>query len=67
MSPYRFFFSFLFAFPPRADPFHIRKRYAYDAIHNAIASSRSPLQTGGYSRVSFNCGTETISRSLLDF
>ncbi|KIM46176.1 hypothetical protein M413DRAFT_441248 [Hebeloma cylindrosporum] len=29
----------------------ILRRYAYDAIHNAIASSRSPLQTGGYSRV----------------
>lgn len=28
-----------------------RRRYAYDAIHNAIAISRSPLQTGGYSRV----------------
>lgn len=33
-----------------------RRRYSYDAIHNAIASSRSPLQTGGYSRVSSNCG-----------
>ncbi|KAF8913909.1 hypothetical protein CPB84DRAFT_29277 [Gymnopilus junonius] len=30
----------------------ILRRYAYDAIHNAIASSRSPLQTGGYSRKS---------------
>ncbi|KAF8974553.1 hypothetical protein BDZ97DRAFT_1911726 [Flammula alnicola] len=29
----------------------ILRRYAYDAIHNAIASSRSQLQTGGYSRV----------------
>ncbi|KAL9712724.1 hypothetical protein Ac2012v2_003961 [Leucoagaricus gongylophorus] len=25
--------------------------YAYDAIHNAIATSRSTLQPGGYSRV----------------
>ena len=33
-----------------------RRRYAYDGIHNAIASSRSPLQTGGYSRVSSNSG-----------
>ncbi|KAF8204985.1 hypothetical protein BJ912DRAFT_17136 [Pholiota molesta] len=29
----------------------ILRRYAYDAIHNAIASSRSQLQTGGYSRI----------------
>ncbi|KAF8812425.1 hypothetical protein BYT27DRAFT_7182862 [Phlegmacium glaucopus] len=29
----------------------ILRRYSYDAIHNAIASSRSPLQTGGYSRI----------------
>jgi len=29
----------------------ILRRYAYDAIHNAIAISRSPLQTGGYSRI----------------
>jgi hypothetical protein len=44
--------------PPRPNILHIRRRYAYDAIHNAIASSRSPLQTGGYSRVSFNYGTD---------
>ena len=30
----------------------IRRRYAYDSIHNAIAISRQPLQRGGYSRVS---------------
>ncbi|KAF9451736.1 hypothetical protein P691DRAFT_698762 [Macrolepiota fuliginosa MF-IS2] len=29
----------------------ILKRYSYDAIHNAIAKSRSALQPGGYSRV----------------
>ncbi|TFK43521.1 hypothetical protein BDQ12DRAFT_731532 [Crucibulum laeve] len=29
----------------------ILKRYSYDAIHNAIARSRSTLQPGGYSRV----------------
>jgi len=34
-----------------ADSDHSR-RYSYDAIHNQIAHSRSPLQTGGYSRVS---------------
>jgi hypothetical protein len=52
---------FFLRFPPRGlTLFHIRRRYAYDAIHNAIASSRSPLQTGGYSRVSFNCGAENI-------
>lgn len=28
-----------------------RRRYSYDAIHNAIAKSRSTLQPGGYSRV----------------
>jgi hypothetical protein len=27
------------------------KSYSYDAIHNAIAKSRSSLQPGGYSRV----------------
>lgn len=35
----------------RAELESILRRYSYDAIHNAIASSRSPLQTGGYSRV----------------
>ncbi|KAF8655214.1 hypothetical protein AX16_003121 [Volvariella volvacea WC 439] len=29
----------------------ILRRYSYDAIHNAIARSRSTLQPGGYSRV----------------
>ena len=29
-----------------------RRRYAYDTIHNAIAKARSPLERGGYSRVS---------------
>ncbi|THV08538.1 hypothetical protein K435DRAFT_708402 [Dendrothele bispora CBS 962.96] len=29
----------------------ILRRYSYDAIHNAIARSRSTLETGGYSRV----------------
>ncbi|KAF8897543.1 hypothetical protein BD779DRAFT_1491426 [Infundibulicybe gibba] len=29
----------------------ILKRYSYDAIHNAIARSRSTLHPGGYSRV----------------
>jgi hypothetical protein len=29
-----------------------RRRYSYDAIHNAIAKSRSTLERGGYSRVS---------------
>ncbi|KAJ2931585.1 hypothetical protein H1R20_g5384, partial [Candolleomyces eurysporus] len=29
----------------------ILRRYAHDAIHNAISQSRSPLQTGGYSRI----------------
>jgi len=28
----------------------ILRRYSYDAIHNAIAKSRSTLQRGGYSR-----------------
>ncbi|THH11705.1 hypothetical protein EW145_g446 [Phellinidium pouzarii] len=27
------------------------KRYAYDAIHNMIAQSKSPMERGGYSRV----------------
>ncbi|KAI5124973.1 hypothetical protein M0805_007399 [Coniferiporia weirii] len=27
------------------------KRYAYDAIHNMIAQSKTPLERGGYSRV----------------
>ncbi|EAU84805.2 hypothetical protein CC1G_00324 [Coprinopsis cinerea okayama7 len=31
----------------------ILRRYAYDAIHNAIAQSRSALQTGGYSRICY--------------
>lgn len=30
----------------------VRRRYAYDSIHNAIAVSRQTLQRGGYSRVS---------------
>ncbi|KAF5364325.1 hypothetical protein D9756_000617 [Leucocoprinus leucothites] len=30
---------------------NLLKSYAYDAIHNAIATSRSSLQPGGYSRV----------------
>ncbi|TEB30278.1 hypothetical protein FA13DRAFT_581963 [Coprinellus micaceus] len=29
----------------------ILRRYAHDAIHNAISQSRSPLQTGGYRRI----------------
>ncbi|KAF5333354.1 hypothetical protein D9611_002602 [Ephemerocybe angulata] len=29
----------------------ILRRYAVDAIHNAISQSRSPMQTGGYSRI----------------
>lgn len=33
------------------DVFVCRRRYAYDAIHNTIAHSRIPLQTGGYGRV----------------
>ncbi|KAF8165336.1 hypothetical protein B0H34DRAFT_234252 [Crassisporium funariophilum] len=42
----------LFLLPrTRAELESILRRYSYDAIHNAIASSRSPLQTGGYSRV----------------
>ncbi|EKM80274.1 hypothetical protein AGABI1DRAFT_113474 [Agaricus bisporus var. burnettii JB137-S8] len=35
----------------QADLENILKRYSYDAIHNAIAKSRSTLQPGGYSRV----------------
>lgn len=31
-----------------------RRRYAYDAIHNMIAQSKSPLERGGYSRVRFD-------------
>ncbi|KAH7889742.1 hypothetical protein F5I97DRAFT_1800499 [Phlebopus sp. FC_14] len=31
----------------------VLRRYAYDAIHNAIAVSRQTLQRGGYSRASF--------------
>ncbi|KAF9057568.1 hypothetical protein BJ165DRAFT_1397816 [Panaeolus papilionaceus] len=42
----------LFLLPrSRAELESILRRYAHDAIHNAIASSRSALQTGGYSRV----------------
>ncbi|KAI1786519.1 hypothetical protein LXA43DRAFT_1033515 [Ganoderma leucocontextum] len=29
----------------------VLRRYAYDAIHNTIAKSRSQLQRGGYSRM----------------
>ena len=36
----------------RLTPHHDRRRYAYDAIHNTIAKSRSQLERGGYSRVS---------------
>jgi hypothetical protein len=28
-----------------------RRRYAYDAIHNTIATARTTVQPGGYSRV----------------
>ncbi|KAJ3510990.1 hypothetical protein NLJ89_g4364 [Agrocybe chaxingu] len=42
----------LFLLPrSRSELESVLRRYAYDAIHNAIASSRSTLQTGGYSRV----------------
>ncbi|KJA30267.1 hypothetical protein HYPSUDRAFT_32417 [Hypholoma sublateritium FD-334 SS-4] len=42
----------LFLLPrTRSELESILRRYAYDAIHNAIARSRSQLQTGGYSRV----------------
>ncbi|KAF9534316.1 hypothetical protein CPB83DRAFT_844039 [Crepidotus variabilis] len=42
----------LFLLPrTRSELESVLRRYAYDAIHNAIAISRSPLQTGGYSRV----------------
>ncbi|KAK1236587.1 hypothetical protein PQX77_000139 [Marasmius sp. AFHP31] len=42
----------------------VLKRYAYDAIHNTIARSRSTLQTGGYSRV---CAlAENSIRAVLD-
>lgn len=27
------------------------RRYVYDAVHNTIAQSKSPLEVGGYSRV----------------
>lgn len=37
----------------------IRRRYAYDSIHNAISISRRPLRRGGYSRVSL------VSHALL--
>ncbi|KAF9568891.1 hypothetical protein CPC08DRAFT_603320, partial [Agrocybe pediades] len=42
----------------------VLRRYAYDAIHNAIASSRSQLQTGGYSRIC-HLAEESI-RDVLD-
>ncbi|KAF8621667.1 hypothetical protein AX15_007681 [Amanita polypyramis BW_CC] len=40
--------------PPRtrSDLESILRRYSYDAIHNAIARSRAPLESGGYSRAS---------------
>ncbi|KAF8351448.1 hypothetical protein F5887DRAFT_937543 [Amanita rubescens] len=39
--------------PPRTrtELERILKRYSYDAIHNAIAGSRAPLESGGYSRI----------------
>ncbi|KAL0579695.1 hypothetical protein V5O48_002325 [Marasmius crinis-equi] len=42
----------------------VLKRYAYDAIHNTIARSRSTLQTGGYSRVCLLA--EKSIRAVLD-
>lgn len=39
------------------------RRYAYDAIHNMIAQSKSPLERGGYSRVC-NAAEQSI-RSVL--
>ncbi|KAK7049510.1 hypothetical protein VNI00_005541 [Paramarasmius palmivorus] len=42
----------LFILPrSRSELESILRRYAYDAIHNTIARSRSALQPGGYSRV----------------
>ncbi|EDR12863.1 uncharacterized protein LACBIDRAFT_311801 [Laccaria bicolor S238N-H82] len=35
----------------RSELENILRRYSYDAIHNAIAKSRSTLQPGGYSRI----------------
>jgi len=41
----------LFLLPrSRSELESILRRYSYDAIHNAIAKSRSTLQRGGYSR-----------------
>ncbi|KAJ7095395.1 hypothetical protein B0H15DRAFT_110891 [Mycena belliarum] len=39
--------------PPRtrSELLSILRRYSTDAIHNAIAKSRSTLETGGYTRV----------------
>ncbi|KXN86282.1 hypothetical protein AN958_10144 [Leucoagaricus sp. SymC.cos] len=43
---------------------NLLKSYSYDAIHNAIAKSRSTLQPGGYSRV---CGlAEKSIRDILN-
>jgi len=39
------------------------RRYAYDAIHNTISQSKSPLERGGYSRVC-NLAEQSI-RSML--
>ncbi|EJF61260.1 hypothetical protein BD309DRAFT_947142 [Dichomitus squalens] len=35
----------------RSDLESVLRRYAYDAIHNTIAKSRSQLERGGYSRM----------------
>ncbi|KAI0719523.1 hypothetical protein C8T65DRAFT_635624 [Cerioporus squamosus] len=35
----------------RAELESVLRRYAYDAIHNTIAKSRSQLERGGYSRM----------------
>ncbi|TFK23287.1 hypothetical protein FA15DRAFT_621166 [Coprinopsis marcescibilis] len=43
---------------------NILRRYAHDAIHNAIALSRSALQAGGYSRIC--CQAEKSIRDVLN-
>ncbi|KAJ6613431.1 hypothetical protein B0H10DRAFT_2048439 [Mycena sp. CBHHK59/15] len=43
--------EYLFILPQtRRELESILRRYSYDAIHNAIAKSRSTLEPGGYSR-----------------
>ncbi|KAF9259532.1 hypothetical protein L218DRAFT_963572 [Marasmius fiardii PR-910] len=43
---------------------NVLRRYAYDAIHNTIARSRSTVEPGGYSRVCMQA--EQSIRAVLD-